>query len=164
MNKNSGTVTDTNIFAGSAKIVDQGGTYSGGLLYTEGNLVFDGNTSGNNYFGTEANPVLMLVGGNMDMEKMLGTTEIYGLVFVDGAILTSGTATGNYTISGAVIANSESQQSTFNSTGNPTLGFDHTILDLLSQRPALAGLVKQTACGGTFGRAAFISNSKVTVF
>ncbi|HAR95440.1 MAG TPA: hypothetical protein DCR97_05690 [Deltaproteobacteria bacterium] len=164
MNKNSGTMTDTNIFAGSAKVVNQGGTYNGGLLYTEGDLVFDGGTSGNNYFGTEANPVLMLIGGNMDMDKMRGTAEIYGLVFVDGAIITNATVTGNYTISGAVIANSDSQQSTFNSKGNATLAFDHTILDLLSQRPALAGLVKQTACGGTFGRAAFISNSKVTVF
>ena len=73
--------------------------------------------------------------------------------------------TGNYTINGAVIANSASETSTINSKGNATVSFNHNILDYLAtSRTDLNGMVRVTACGGTFGRKAFISNSKVTVF
>lgn len=164
MDKNSGTITDTNVFAGSATVIDHGGTCEGGLIYTQGNFDFEGTTAGNNPLGSSTNPLLMLVGGDLHMDKMTGTTEINGLVFVEGAFVTDGNATGNYTINGAVIANSETQTSSFNAKGNATLGFSHTILDALSTRAALGGLVKQTACGGTFGRNAFIANTKVTVY
>jgi Tfp pilus assembly protein PilX len=171
MDKNSGTVTDTNIFAGSALVKDQGGNCAGGLIYTQGDFVFDGTTSGNNNFGTidkttmeNSKPVLMIIGGDMDMNKMTGTTEINGLVFIEGALKTDGAATGNFSITGAVITNSDNKTSAFNAKGNATLSFNHKILDMLSTKTALNGLVKQTACGGTFGRNAFISNSKVTVF
>lgn len=173
LDKNSGTMTDTNIFAGNVLVKDQGGTSNGGLIYTQGDFVFDGTTSGNNNLGyintttiENSKPILMLIGGDLHMEKMRGTAEINGLVFVEGAFLTDngGSVSGNYSISGAVIANSESKQSSFNATGNATLSFNHKLLDMLSTKTSLDGLVRQTACGGTFGRNAFISNSKVTVF
>ena len=164
MNKNSGTVSNTDIYAGTVKVIKQGGTADGGLIYSQGDFVFESTTSGNNPIGSSGNPVLMLAGGNVDLTKNNGTAEINGLVFAQGAFITDGSVTGNYTINGAVVANSESATSTFNSSGNGTLSFNHTILDTLSTRASLGGLVKQTACGGTFGRKAFISNSKVTVF
>jgi hypothetical protein len=173
LDKNSGTMNDTNVFAGNVLVKDQGGTSNGGLIYTQGDFVFDGTTSGKNHLGylnattiEDSKPILILIGGDLHMEKMRGTAEINGLVFVEGAFLTDtdGAVSGNYTINGAVIANSESKQSTFNASGNATLSFNHKLLDMLSTRTSLDGLVRQTACGGTFGRNAFISNSKVTVF
>ena len=94
MNKNSGTMTNTQVFGGSAQMIQQGGTMSGGLIYTQGDFDFVSTTSGNNPLGTwdttttpqTGNPILMLVGGDLDMTSMTGTTEINGLVFTQGKV------------------------------------------------------------------------------
>lgn len=162
LSKNSGTMTDTDVFAGTGQMISQGGTMSGGLIYTQGDFDFVSTTSGNNPLGTwdetttpqTGNPILMLVGGDLDMTSMTGTTEINGLVFTQGIVETSGSLTGNFTVRGAIVSNSTSttETSTINAQGNATISFNHNILDYLAtSRTDLNSLVKLTACGGTFG-------------
>jgi Tfp pilus assembly protein PilX len=89
--------------------------------------------NGNTTIGSSANPVLLIVNGNLSMS---GNATIYGLIFIIG---TSGidTLTGNININGALITSDNLSMS-----GSSNLNFDPTVLNNLRTQPGISYYAK----------------------
>jgi len=155
-----GSITNTNIFSGSTIIQKGAGDIAGGVLYSQGDTTIQGTGGGSEAVGTEANPTLLLTGGDLLIQHSNGNTSFNGLVFTNGKIVYQ--ANGNYDINGAVVANSSSQGSVFQGGGNAQITFRDDILTALSNN--LGGKVRAPACGGGGNRAPYIAATKVTVY
>jgi Tfp pilus assembly protein PilX len=80
--------------------------------------------SGNPVIGTAANPVLLIVNGNLNIS---GNAVIWGFVYVIGGVATS--LTGNSVINGGVVSTDNLSLS-----GNTTIKFNTTVLSGLQQQ------------------------------
>lgn len=163
-NTDTKSVTDSSIFANTMTITKAGSSNSiqGGLLYSAGIMDFT-STISQLSIGTESKPVMMLAGGNIEMDHMTGQAAIYGLVFTNGAFITDKSNTGQFSIQGAIIANGDAP-STYGSKGNATINFNKTVLDNLSgPASTFSGFMKAPPCGKG-GRGAFLASNKITVY
>jgi len=158
------SVTDSNIFANTITVTKASNSSSiqGGLLYSTGIMDFT-STISQLSIGTESKPVMMLAGGNIQMDHMTGQADIYGLVFTNGAFLSDKNSTGRFAIQGAIIANGDTP-STYGSKGNAIINFNKTVLDKLSgSTSTFSGFMKAPPCGKG-GRGSFLTSNKVTVY
>lgn len=95
----------------------QTGTLNG---KTDAVIWVDGDTSGLGTIGTQTNPVILVINGDLDLSS---NTVINGLVFVTGKV----TANGTPTIYGALISTGD-----VNATGNMKVIYDPKVLGKLT--------------------------------
>jgi hypothetical protein len=156
----TGSVTDTNIFAYRTIIQKGAGDIGGGILYTADTTTIQGTGGGTQQVGLEANPTLLLSGGNIVLQHTNGTTDFNGIVFTNGRIVAQ--SSGDYGIAGKVIANGTSSGSVFQSSGNAHYTYDQAVLQALATR--LSSFVRSPACGGGGNVKPYIASSKMTTY
>jgi hypothetical protein len=155
----AGLFTDSYLFSNTTTVSK--GEFSGGTLYSKSNTTIN-DSNGNQNFGTSANPVLLLVGGDLINNHETGTAEFNGLIFVNGEFKTSKTTTGNYNINGAVIVNATTAGSEFKGKGNALISFDDDIINTVASRTG--GLLKSVSCGGGGNVSPYVLTTKMTVY
>jgi hypothetical protein len=161
-------LTNSYVYAKTITVNNHPGGVAGGILYSEGNFTFPSTFSGATQFGSEANPFLMLVGGDLIMDHTTGTVNFYGLLFTNGYVTTRGT--GNWSIEGALIANSDNPSSTLTAAeknkidlgGTPAIYFRPDVLQTLKAN--IGTKMNAVNCSGTSGRTGFVANTKVIVY
>jgi hypothetical protein len=156
----TGSVTDTNIFAYRTIIQKGAGDIGGGILYTQDTTTIQGSGGGTQQVGLQANPTLLLLGGNLVLQHTNGTTDFNGIVFTNGRIVSQ--STGDYGIWGKVIANGTSSGSAIQSGGNARFNYDHAVLQALAN--SLSSLVRPPACGGGGNVKPYLSTTKMTAY
>jgi Tfp pilus assembly protein PilX len=104
--------------------------YSGTLNGLTGTSIWidqtggDAKINGNTVIGSAANPVLIVVNGNLDLS---GGATIYGFIYVIGGVATS--ITGNINIYGGVVSTDD-----LTLAGNTLIKFDLSVLSALQQQ------------------------------
>jgi hypothetical protein len=78
------------------------------------------NFSGNSIIGTQANPVLIVINGNLNIS---GNFTLYGFLFVLGASSATTNLSGNITITGGIASTDN-----VSASGNLNLTYDGTVL------------------------------------
>lgn len=168
LDSGSGTLTDVDVFSKTITVQSHPGSIAGGIFYSQGDTTFPATYSGTTTFGTVADPVLMLTGGDMIFNHTSGQTNFNGLVYAEGYI--SLRTTGNFDIRGAVVTNSNNTSSTLSSddknkikmNGQPAITFRPDVLSTLATD--IGSKMKPVNCSGGSGRKTFITSTKITIY
>ena len=83
------------------------------------------NFSGNTTIGTAANPVLIVIDGNLNIS---GNFTLYGFIFVNGASTATTNLSGNITITGGIATTDN-----ISASGNLTLTYNNAVLGGVQQ-------------------------------
>ncbi len=155
----SGDIRNSSLFSNTMTL--QGNTVGqidGTTLFSQGDMTVTGHITGNKQMGTDANPFLMLAGGNLTWSSdATGTVDLYGLMFTNSGFVNG--AGGTFALHGAVTSNGTGSPTL---QGNPSIIFDKTALTNLSTR--LAGKAKPPSCGGGGPKKGYISSTKATIY